>query len=165
MVLCLAGLLGFYLWLNHNRFAVVSSEGVAYKVDRRTGKSWVLFGRREIPISEESEAKETEMPSLFLPGLRGHTATVEEDGSIRAWVYNETSWRVEKLLVELTIRFAEAEGPRQETRKCMLDGSVSPYTLGSFYGTCFFGEEVPKVGEWSWQIVGAYGYENSDPGK
>lgn len=49
-MVALALLLGFFLWLQHIRFSVITTpQEVTYKVDRRTGKAWVLYGDRENP--------------------------------------------------------------------------------------------------------------------
>jgi hypothetical protein len=42
-----------------NRFAIVAGEqGTAFKVDRWTGQTWLIFGREEWPVITHRTARE-----------------------------------------------------------------------------------------------------------
>ena len=49
-IIAVATVAAFYVWSSHNRFYIMtSSQGIAYEVDRKTGKSWALMGVEKVP--------------------------------------------------------------------------------------------------------------------
>ena len=88
VVILVAVLGAYWLYLNHNRFyIVVSSKGLAYEVDRRTGKTWVLRGSaKELQTSSDEEGLR-QLPSTELLQLTG-SASLPGTGSFYGSLYN-----------------------------------------------------------------------------
>ncbi len=64
-IIAVATVISFYLWASHNRYSIItSSEGLAYQVDRKTGKSWALIGDQKI---EQNSPNVKEGPEFKLP--------------------------------------------------------------------------------------------------
>ena len=50
VILAVAIVFGFYKYSQHNRYVIVSSDKVAYQLDRFTGEAWLLAGGTRIKI-------------------------------------------------------------------------------------------------------------------
>lgn len=44
-------LIGFYLYLDNSRYYMTVTGSRVYKLDRKTGKMWLVVGNKEVPIS------------------------------------------------------------------------------------------------------------------
>lgn len=54
-------LVGFYIYIDNTRYSLQSTaKGVAYKIDRRTGKTWLVVGKEERLVKSETEEQEPE---------------------------------------------------------------------------------------------------------
>lgn len=54
LVLAATFLLGLHLYFQNTRYYIqATAKGVAYKIDRKTGKTWFLRGKEEMLVSEK----------------------------------------------------------------------------------------------------------------
>src|SRR5438093_1289772 len=105
-IVTVACLIAFYIWSSHNRFYIMTgSEGVAYEVDRKTGKSWMLRGARKIPQEggDESHQKEEELPYAAASQITGN-AGLRYNGLFDGKLYNGSDWVVTRVIVSVTAK-------------------------------------------------------------
>jgi hypothetical protein len=54
LILAIAGLIAFYLHLQNSRYNLVGTgKVVVYKIDRRTGETWRIWGTKEMPVKRQ----------------------------------------------------------------------------------------------------------------
>jgi len=71
-ILSIAGIIGFYIWISHNRYYIIlGNHGIAYEVDKKTGRTWMLQGGQKILQSEKKHYKEKELPPIELLKISG----------------------------------------------------------------------------------------------
>ena len=72
-IIVTGSLIGLYLYLQNSRFYIQSTaKGFAYKIDRKTGKTWVIDGGMEYPVvsmGETSKALAPEEEAIVLAKL------------------------------------------------------------------------------------------------
>jgi hypothetical protein len=75
LIIAIAGLIGFYIHSQNTRYYIQSSgSGLVYKIDRKTGRTWVIKGKREFSVksseienSGTSTESEWEMVKILSP--------------------------------------------------------------------------------------------------
>ncbi len=50
LIVAVALLVGYYMYLQNNRYTIVGAGRFAYKIDKKTGKTWLIAGTREKPV-------------------------------------------------------------------------------------------------------------------
>jgi len=166
-IVSLTFLLAYYLWLSNNRFYIVSSpEGVAYQVDRRTGKTWVVFGKKKVPHDIKMEP----LPSLdLIKGLaQVDLYSCELSGEIyngtKDWFLARIEGRVHRVSSKLkawestfVVNFADGVA--------ITDWGIEPLGRESFsvklFGCPNDWSHVEEF-EFEWHIDSAYGYPASE---
>jgi hypothetical protein len=112
-IIAAAAVVIVYVWSSNNRYYIMtSSKGVAYKVDRKTGKSWTLDGSEKVlhpePVEEPEEqllppAEEPEeqlLPPAEKDKVKGEARFME--GSLYGYIYNGSSWIVTRVAFNVT---------------------------------------------------------------
>ena len=93
-------LIGFYVWSSHNRYYIMmSSRGVAYEVDRKTGKSWMLLDKKKIP-HEDITRREEELPPVEAAKVEGNAHL--SYGFVAGSIYNGSTWTLTRIIVNIT---------------------------------------------------------------
>jgi hypothetical protein len=63
VVIATALLIGFYIYSENTRYYIQSTaKGVAYKIDRKTGKTWLVAGGREVLVKGSDSTTESQSP-------------------------------------------------------------------------------------------------------
>lgn len=175
-IVSLTLLLAYYLWLSNNRFYIVSGpEGVAYQVDRRTGKTWVVFGKKKVPHDIKMEP----LPSLDL--VKGFAQVDFDLCRLSGEIYNGTKdWFLARIegRVHKTSSKPIKEGTKPIKEGMVLDPlevwessfavsfadniaitdwGVEPLGKERFFAD-LFGCPKGYTGEFEWYIDSAYGY-------
>jgi len=148
-----AGLIAYALYLNNTRFYIMTtSKGVAYEVDRRSGKTWILLGSKKIEQIDELNVDRSlkSIPYADLQKLTGRArlSSYGFSGSI----YNGTSWIVKEITFTLTVK--EKDGSVRWSREYIDNVNIAPKTSGDVYFDVTGAEEF---GEWTWGIKEARG--------
>jgi len=145
-------------YLDHNRYKVTStSNGIAYEVDTKTGKSWMLAGatktQQEDRIVVEKAAK---LPHEERTQLHG-TAAVSNINYIECNIYNGSNYKVTELYVRDTVK--NGAGDDEINRVYMMSptygSSGMPLRITEF--TTDLGFKL-KCHKWSWVITKAIGF-------
>jgi len=156
-IVSLTLLLAYYLWLSNNRFYIVSGpEGVAYQVDRRTGKTWVIFGKKKVP----NDIKMEPLPSLDL--VKGFARVYFDSCSLSGEIYNESKdWflaRIEgRVSTGGSVVWESSFAVNFANNIDITDWGVEPLKKESFFAG-LFGCPKGYTGEFEWYIDSAYGY-------
>jgi hypothetical protein len=155
-IIAAAAVVGFYIWSTHNRYYIItSSNGIAYEVDRKTGKSWVLFGGRKI----EQESPDTQdrpehpLPLAEKEKITG-TAGLGFDETFSGKIYNGSSWVVTRAVMNVTAK--EEDGSVRWSRDFSADLKIKPLETASF-SVAVTGERGIKLA--TWNIKEIYGYQ------
>ena len=107
-VICISCLIAFAMHLHLNRFCVVvSADGQAYEVDRRTGKSWRLWGGQKIPQTNEILRTRGKLPAEELMKLQKGNVQMSPDPyggkhTVTVDVHNSGDWQVEEMVFTIT---------------------------------------------------------------
>jgi hypothetical protein len=137
-ILALAGLIGYYLYLQNSRYGISSAGkgpgdvGVAYVLDRKTGKTWMLLGANKVPHDEPQEA--VELRDVPLDQLRKLQGTAEVSGS-KLWctLYNGSDWRIREILVNVQVLDDNSQSPVLERRyRLAKEYFIDPLKAGVF---------------------------------
>ena len=58
LIIAITFILSLYLYLNNNRFYIISTgQLTAHKIDRKTGKVWFIMGENQTLLKENEETK------------------------------------------------------------------------------------------------------------
>lgn len=155
-IIAAAAVVGFHIWSSHNRYYIMtSSKGVAYEVDRKTGKSWELIGGRKIEHESPDikERPERPLPYAEATKLTGNAGL--SYGTFSGRIYNGSGWVVTRVVVNVTAK--EEDGAVRWSRDFSENVKIKPLGTGSFSVTVT-GEHGIKDAPWG--IKEAYGYED-----
>ena len=128
-IVAVACLIAFYIWSSHNRFYIMTgSQGVAYEVDRKTGKSWKLRGARKIlqEGGDESHQKEEELPHAAASKITGDADL--SYGLFSGKLYNGSDWVVTRVIVSVSAK--EEDGTIRWSRDFSEAVTIRPLTTG-----------------------------------
>lgn len=131
---------------------MTTSKGVAYEVDRRSGKTWILLGGRKIEQIDESNVDQglESIPYADLQKLTGR-ASLSSYG-FSGSIYNGTSWTVKEITFIVTVK--EKDGSVRWSREYIDNVNIKPKTSGDVY---FNVTGAKDFGEWTWGIKEAKG--------
>ncbi len=154
-ILLVAGLIGYYLYLENNRYEISTSPlGIAYQVDKKTGQTWMIQGGTKIPHDQTKLTKEaTAFPSQERRKVIGRALSFISGGSFKGKIYNGSNWEVSEFTVELQVK--EKDGSLRWSRKYRVS-----INLLSLQAETFFIEVIGQgtYRDFSWNIVEIKGY-------
>jgi len=152
-IVMVAGLIAYALYLNNTRFYIMTnSKGIAYEVDRRTGKTWILLGTSKTEQTDESTVNRSlkSIPYTELGKLTGR-ASLRSYG-FSGSIYNGTAWTVKEITFRVTVK--EKDGTVRWSREYTDKVSIAPKTSKDVY---FGVTGAHEFGEWTWDITEARG--------
>lgn len=153
LILSFAGLFGYYLYLNNNRYEILKSErGIAYELDKRTGKSWIIIGEEKKP---HKKFDDIEIPQT-IPVEEQEKITGSASISYRFFkgnLYNGSNWFITEMTVKIEVK--EKNGKIRWARSYNTEISLSPLHSDEFIFE-ILGDD--KNGEMSWGIENIKGY-------
>jgi hypothetical protein len=142
---------------------VSGPEGVAYQVDRRTGKSWVIFGKKKVP----NDIKMEPLPSLSLSLIEGFARINFDSCELSGEIYNGSKdWFLARIEGRARVEGGvNDEGEVWESsfavsfadNIAITDWGVEPLGREGFFAY-LFGCPKGYTGEFEWHIDSAYGY-------
>ncbi|PKO19319.1 hypothetical protein CVU37_03770 [candidate division BRC1 bacterium HGW-BRC1-1] len=141
---------------NSRYYLETTPKGIAYRIDKKTGQTWLLAGESMTEIKQ--------------PGL-GHSFPEEEKKKVTGTanlsygtlftgtIYNGSTWYASKLVLSITTE--EPDGTIRWTRQFVDDISIASFTTGTF--------SIPvseiKDATFRWAIVDVQGYLEKPTGK
>ncbi len=152
-IVLVVGLIGYGLYLNNTRFYIMTtSKGVAYEVDRRSGKTWTLRGSTKTEQVDESVINRSLKPIPYadLSMLTGSSSLYSY--GFRGSIYNGTSWTVKEITFQVTVQ--EPDGSVRWTREYTDSVNIAPKTSGD---ADFDVTGAHTFGKFTWNIVSAKG--------
>ncbi len=153
-IIAMATVVAFYVWSSHNRYYIMTSaKGIAYEVDRKTGKSWALIGNRKI-LQESPDTRhnpERPLPYAERAKITGNAGL--SYGSFAGKLYNGSSWTITGIVVTVTAK--EEDGAVRWSRDFSDGVNIAPLETGHFSVTVT-GEHGVKDAPWT--IKEVYGY-------
>jgi len=154
LAIVLAAALGAYaLYLNNTRFYIITtSKGVAYEVDRRNGRTWILSGDSKTEQIDESTIDRNlkSLPLSDLVKLTGRTSLLSD--GLTGSIYNGTSWTVKEITFNVTVK--EHDGTVRWSREYIDNVNIAPKTSERVF---FDVTGAHEFGEWTWNITQARG--------
>lgn len=118
-IIALAGLIGFYLYVTNNRFYISpSAKGLSYKIDKRTGKTWVLRGGTLQPVKDPEPEKPAPQVRSFPLEERGKVtgnAGLQYGTLFQGELYNGSKWYARELYITITAK--ETDGSVRWSRQ------------------------------------------------
>lgn len=157
----LAAFAFYYIHSTSNRFYMAtSSEGRSYRIDKKTGRTWLLRGL----TMSEVEQPEPEKPPVALRSLPydefckfdGNAGLSSFGSYFEGELYNGSTWYARELVVEITAR--EADGETRWTRLYKTEVSIAPLTTGSFH----ISVNGARGADLSWNVEDIRGYPQSE---
>jgi hypothetical protein len=145
----------FYVWSSHNRYYIMtSSKGIAYEVDRKTGKSWALYGDRKI-LQEGTDTRDKPEKPLPLAERSKITGNASLSyGSFSGKIYNGSSWTITRIVINVTAK--EEDGSVRWSRDLSDNVKISPLETGHFSVIVTGDHGIKKA---PWTIKEIYGYQ------
>ncbi len=152
----LGGLAGYYMYLANNRYYIIGGDrGLAYEVDRVTGRTWMLLGskKEEHQNPARADASLKQLPWSELAKVTGNAGL--GSGGFSGKVYNgSTKWTITRLVFRVT---AKDKGDVDRwTRDLSEDVTIAPLATQNFFVTVTGDDKIESS---SWTITAAYGYE------
>ena len=103
-----AGLIGFYIYSQNTRYYLQSAgKGIAYKIDRKTGKTWLIAGGREILVESSSSKINRQSPEEKAIELAKNSyalgGDLTADAQIKSWLQDQKGtlkvygWKTRKI--------------------------------------------------------------------
>ena len=157
VAICVLGCLaGYYMYLANNRYYIIGGDrGIAYEVDRVTGRTWMLRGATKEEHQNPAGADESLklLPWSELAKVTGNAGL--GSGVFSGKVYNgSTAWTIKRLVFRVT---AKDKGDVDRwTRDLSDDITIAPLETTSFFVTVTGDDKAESS---SWTIHEAYGYE------
>ncbi len=144
----------FYVWSSHNRYYIMtSSKGIAYEVDRKTGKSWALIGTRKIAQESPDIKEKSERPLPYAERAKVTGNASLSYGSFSGKIYDGSSWTITRIVINVTAK--DEDGSVRWCRDLSDDLEISPLETGHFSVTVT-GEHGIK--DSPWYIKEVYGH-------
>ncbi len=144
----------FSIQSKNNRFSIVTaSDGQTYQVDKHSGQTWLIDGKKKIlvedpnaprPIFEELEMAKEEIEKLSVEARLNK-------GTFLGKVYNGCNIPLTRVV--LTVTAKEPDGTLRWTRDLTEGMFVKPMTTGHFAMSVTDGEEL---GEVTWTVAKAF---------
>jgi len=132
-----------------------SQKGAAYELDRKTGKTWMIYGSKKVEAESESSeggvGNHKTLPYEERAKLAGR-ANLNE-GSFSGRIYNGSDWTVKELVV--IIKALEKDGTQRWKRRFQEKITIKPLTTGYFSIIIVDGGNADSF---EWNIAEASGY-------
>lgn len=150
-ILALAGVLGYYLYLQHTRYEISSSDkSVAYVVDRKSGQTWMLAGAQKVVHNEpQKTGKLSQLPYSEVTKVTGNAGF--SNGFFKGNLYNGSTWSLREVTFQVSAE--ENDDNTRWTREYREAIHIDPFTSKEFIFQVTDGEEAKA----KWGIVGARG--------
>jgi len=154
-IIAIGLILGFYIYSQNTRYYIQSTaSGAGYKIDRKTGRTWVIYGGSEHLVESSDEAKSKKEGKQLsqeqikkLTGRAGLSFGNYYSGSI----YNgNDNIMINEVMISVTTTING-----EETSRIYVDEvHIPPRTTSDFGFNIIVGD---KDAEHKWAIVGAKG--------
>ena len=152
--LILAGLIGYWFYLGANRYTIINAgaPGVAYEIDRKTGRTWMIRGgvkTEQIDPDQEkliSESLTGRLPAQEWAKVTGNAAFSSYSDTFAGKLYNGTEWVITRFVIK--VKCMEADGSERWTREFRVEQEIPSLTTKSFSFAVTGQEGNPKF-EWS----------------
>ena len=152
-ILSIAGLVGWYMYLQNARYTVVGTQrGIAYEIDRKSGESWTISpGKRKQNIDYDPKSEVVTERSRSFPIEEKAKITGYADlayGFLKGKLYNGSTWTVKEVIV--TVKVLEKDGSTRWDRQFREMVTIQPLTTVSFM------VEVggdSDIGSFEWALV------------
>ena len=148
-------IIGWNMYLRNNRYHLVRSiKGIAYEIDKKTGKTWVIIGDIK-KIHKESLSIETSKENIIFPSAQKIKVTGNarlRNGSFFGELYNGSNWTIKEVLFLVTV--IEKNGSIRWARKFKDQLVILPLTTESFT-VKVIGDE--NIGYFEWRILEIWG--------
>ena len=135
IVIAIACLLAFYIHQSNNRYYISASEkGVSYKIDKRTGKTWLLRGGKLQEV-ENPEPEKPTPPIRSFPleerfKVTGNAGLYMGTDLYRGTLHNGSQWCAKEILITVTAK--NIDGSTRWSRQYKDDISIDPLSTGIF---------------------------------
>ena len=154
-ILAVATVISFYIWSSHNRFYIMpSSQGFAYEVDRKTGRSWALIGANKIEQEMPDTKKRSERPFSDSEKVKITGNASLGYGSFSGKIYNGSELVVTRVVINVTAK--EEDGSVRWNRDFSESVLIKPLETEAF-SVVVAGDH--GIEDAPWYIKEIYGYE------
>lgn len=151
-IIAAAAVAVIYIWSSHNRYYIAtSSKGIAYEVDRKTGKSWALIGGQKIP-QQGPDKPGRPLPNDEKTKITGNARL--SPGSFRGKIYNGSSWKITRVIINVVAK--EDDGSIRWDRDLSVNVSIVPLATSKF-SVLVAGDAGIKTAPW--YIKQVFGYQ------
>lgn len=152
--LIVGGLIGYWFYLEGNRYTIINTgaPGVAYQIDKKTGKTWMIRGGvKTEQFDPEQERLINESLTQRLPieewsKVTGNAGFSRYSDTFDGKLYNGTEWVITKFIVK--VKCMNADKSERWTRDFRVDKVIQPLTTESF-SVAVTGQQGDPKYEWS----------------
>lgn len=131
---------------------VPGKDGIAYKIDRKTGKTWYMRGdKMEEVIDPNPKASSHELPSYLISEIKG-TGGYTVGSFFGGELYNPTDYHIESITFVVQ---NEKDGNEGWRRRFTNSVNILPRSTGSFSFDTLDGDKAEAT---SWGIESATGH-------
>jgi len=143
IVIATATLIGFYIYSQSTRYYIQSAMGgPAYKIDRKTGQTWAIYGEREHLVERTDSSIERKSPKEKAIELAKKSSALGGYGveaTIQQWMEQKKGdlriigWKAQKIndqIYLVSYTFNEDSGPRGYFFEVNLVGGIVRNVLG-----------------------------------
>ena len=161
LILAVAALVGWYMYLENNRYELVGTQkGIAYEVDRRTGTTWTVYpGSKKVheePSSQNADRSLLKFSDADVNKVTGNAGL--SYGSFSGKLYNGSDWIVREVIFHVAAK--EKEGETRWTRRFRKKVTILPLTTTDF-NLNVVGDK--GIGSIDWGVMEVYGNPLSNP--
>ncbi len=154
IILAIAGIIGYRSYLSANRYTIINAgaPGVAYQIDKKSGKTWIIRGDvKTEQIDTELEKQMNDSLSQSLPiqewaRVTGNAGFSSYGDKFQGKLYNGTTWIISRFVIRVVCM--EQDGSERWTREFRVDQEIPPLTTKSFSFDVTGQEGNTKI-EWS----------------
>ncbi len=163
--LVLGGLIGYRFYLEAHRYTITNAgaPGVAYELDRKTGRTWMITGDTKTEQVDPEQEKlinqslTQQLPTQEWSKVTGNAGFSRYSDTFDGKLYNGTNWVITRFVIK--VRCMEADGSERWTRDFRVDERIVPLTTESFSFAVTGQQGDPKF---EWSISDLRGIPNSD---
>ncbi len=155
VLIAAAAVAAFYVWPSLNRYSIeTGTDGVAFEVDGKTGKSWAL---RHTTKAAHKSRDIKKKPERILPNAEQAKVTGSAElsfGRFSGEVYNGSKWTITRIVFGVTA--TEESGSVRWARDHSENIVVGPRITRSFSGLTIEREGMKNA---PYSIKEVYGYQ------
>lgn len=149
-----------YRSLNERYYVTSTGKGEVYRIDRRTGKTWLIEGSTmeevtDAQSSSTSTQRLSDVPASALAKISGR-AGYSVQSLFAGKLYNGSNWYVERIRIRVFAVSTDVEEGSAWSRYFNDDIYLSPEATGTFQVDTLDGQLHNAVG---WEIVSGQGFE------